>query len=173
MAKDGTQRGGPRLGAGVKAKADPALGMPDFTADLVLPEPDSPEGEVIPKVEEYMKEPQKDGSVLMAEKVFINTWIWLRGLGCEKYVGKELVEVFAMSYARMVQCERAISSYGFLSKHPTTGNPIASPFTTLSIEFKKQMTQTWYQIYAVVKDSAGLGGIALENDPMEKMLSGK
>lgn len=27
----------------------------------------------MPKVEEYMKEPQKDGSVLMAEKVFTNT----------------------------------------------------------------------------------------------------
>lgn len=31
---------------------------------------------------------------------------------------------YAMSVSRWIQCEHAISEYGFLAKHPTTGQTI-------------------------------------------------
>ena len=33
-----------------------------------------------------------------------------------------------MSVSRWIQCEEAISEFGMLAKHPTTGNAIASPY---------------------------------------------
>ena len=60
MAKDGTARGGARVGAGRKpnALADKiALGMP---ADVLsFPDPPDMEGAEVPPVKEYMKAEQK------------------------------------------------------------------------------------------------------------------
>lgn len=62
MAKDGTQRGGPRRGTGPKPKAIPAIAVGDLTADSELPDPYDLDGDDMPKVEDYMKDPQKDGT---------------------------------------------------------------------------------------------------------------
>ena len=69
MAKDGTQRGGPRRGTGPKPKAIPAIAVGDLTVDSELPDPYDLDGDDMPKVEDYMKDPQKDGSTLMAESL--------------------------------------------------------------------------------------------------------
>ena len=173
MAKDGTQRGGPRRGTGPKPKAVPAIAIGDLTAECELPDPYDLDGDDMPQVEVYMKDPQKDGSTLMAERIFRNTWLWLKKYGCEKLVSTQVIESYAMSYARTVQCERALSSYGFLAKHPTTGNAIQSPYVAMLVEFRKQMSQSWYQIYQVVKDNMGANASGNMNDPMERLLSGK
>jgi hypothetical protein len=123
MAKDGTQRGGPRRGTGPKPKAVPAIAIGDLTAECELPDPYDLDGDDMPQVEDYMKDPQKDGSTLMAERIFRNTWLWLKKYGCEKLVSTQVIESYAMSYARTVQCERALSSYGFLAKHPLPATP--------------------------------------------------
>ena len=57
-----------------------------------------------------------------------------------------------MAVSRWIQCEEAISEYGFLAKHPTTGNAIASPYVQMSQSYMKQITQIWYQIYQVIRD---------------------
>ena len=85
MAKDGTNRGGARAGAGAKRKplADKiAEGNPgrrkltviDFqdTADL--------EGQPMPKPSAMLSATQKDGKTLVAAEVFEKTWTWLAGL---------------------------------------------------------------------------------------------
>ena len=33
-----------------------------------------------------------------------------------------------MAISRWIQCEECITKYGFLAKHPTTGNAIPSPY---------------------------------------------
>lgn len=79
IAKDGTARGGPRVGAGRKSKA-----LADKIADgraagaMVLPEPASIEGVDVPPVKDYLKAAQKNGKDLCAEEVYRDTWAWLK-----------------------------------------------------------------------------------------------
>ena len=94
----------------------------------------------------YLTAPQKNGKDLCAAEVFKEIYSWLKGRGCEKLVSRQLIEQYAMSVSRWVQCEEAISAYGFLAKHPTTGNAIASPYVSMSQQFMKQSNQIWYGV---------------------------
>lgn len=92
MAKDGTNRGGARIGAGAKKKplADKiAEGNPgkrtltviDFdhnAADL--------EGQPMPKPSKMLSATQKDGRPLVAEEVYKATWEWLAERKCASLV---------------------------------------------------------------------------------------
>ena len=143
MAKDGTARGGARVGAGrrPKALADKiALGRP---------------------------------AELCAEDVFKSTYLWLKERGCERFVNTQLIEQYAMTVSRWVQCETCISEYGFLAKHPTTGAAITSPYVTMSQNYLKQVNQCWYQIYQIVKENCSVeyGGANPHDDLMERLLS--
>lgn len=132
VAKDGTNRGGPRPGTGPKRKplldkiqegtAKGTLVMPDE-----LPEPAEIQGEDIPPVREYLTAKQKNGRDLCAEEIFKETWRWLKARGCEMLVNNQLIEQYAMSVARWIQCEEAISEYGYLAKHPHHRKPHRFP----------------------------------------------
>ena len=76
-----------------------------------------------------------------------------------------------MAMARWMQCEGAITEYGFISKLPTTGAPIASPFVAMSQNFRKQALNIWVQIFQVVKENCSQDYNALSDDPMERLLS--
>ena len=139
---------------------------------MVLPNPAELEAADVPPVKEYMKAAQKGGKDLCAEDVFSRTFLWLKERGCEKLVNTQLIEQYAMSVSRWIQCEEAISEFGFLAKHPTTGNAIASPYVAMSREYMKQVNATWYQIYQVVKDNCSVeyGGASPQDDLMERLL---
>jgi hypothetical protein len=176
MARDGTSRGGPRVGAGRKPKAlfeKITEGKTDGA--LVLPEPAQMEGIDMPPMKDFMKAAQKSGKDLCAEDVFKSTWMWLKARGCEKLVNRALIDQYAMSVSRWIQCEECISEYGFLAKHPTTGAAIASPYVSMAQSFMKQTNQIWFQIYQVVKEncSTEYGGANPQDDLMEKLLSAR
>lgn len=157
MAKDGTCRGGPRLGLGRPSKALKDKITEGKAANaLVLPSPVEFEGEDIPEPKDYMLDEQKGGEKLRAREVFRETYLWLKARGCEKLVSRQLLDQYAMDVARWFQCQRAISQFGFLAKHPTTGAAIASPYVAMSREFSKQMNANWYQIYQVVRDNCSV-----------------
>ena len=122
-----------------------------------------------------MKANQSSGIDLCAEDVFNSTYIWLKERGCEKLVNTQLIEQYAMSVSRWVQCEQCISEYGFLAKHPTTGAAITSPYVTMSQNYLKQVNQCWYQIYQVVKENSltAYEGNNPNDDLMERLLSSK
>jgi hypothetical protein len=174
MAKDGTARGGPRPGQGRPSKAlkDKIL---EGTADcaMVLPSPPDLVGADVPEPKDYMQDEQKNGEKLRASEIFRETYLWLKARGCEKLVSRQLIDQYAMDVARWIQCQRAISEYGFLSRHPTTGQACASPFVAMSREFSKQMNADWYQIYSVVRDNCTVeyGSAAPHDDFMERLLS--
>ena len=176
MAKDGTARGGSRPGAGRKKKplADK---VNDGTASsaMVLPSPSEIVGVDVPPIKEYLRAGQKDGKAICAESVFCSTYKWLAERGCEKLVNTQLIEQYAMSVARYIQCEDAISEYGFLAKHPTTGAAIASPYVSMSQNYLKQVNQCWYQIYQIVKDNCSVewGGASPQDDLMERLLNAR
>lgn len=174
MAKDGTARGGYRAGAGrksnkSKARDDALVGVTNLVA------PDEIVGLDVPPVSEFLKAKQKDGKDLQAEKIYKNTYAWLRKRGCDKLISSQLVEQYAMSVSRWIQCEEAISNYGFLAKHPTTGNAIASPYVQMSQTYMKQINATWYQIYSIVRDNGASGIDELDEQDlrMEALLNAK
>lgn len=189
MAKDGTNRGGRRVRAGdkpqaladkiAKGKAAKVLEIPDLEPEPLLDIDDLEDaadlhGEDIPSPSDYLSTRQKDGKPLGADALFIETWKWLRDRGCEKFVNPRLIEAYAQAFTRYIQCEEAISIYGLLGKHPTTGGAITSPFVQMSQSFQKQANLLWYEIFDIVKQNSTTAFISNpQDDIMEALLSGR
>ncbi len=175
MAKDGTNRGGKRPGAGRKKKSAIEKIEAGQDVSLILPEPCELYGADIPPIKDYLRANQKCGIDLCAEEVFTDTYTWLTARGCEKLVSQQLIEQYAMSVARYIQCETAISQYGFLAKHPTTGNAMQSPYVAMSQNYMKQANQIWFQIFQVVKDNCteSWSGGTPQDNVMELLLRKK
>lgn len=176
MAKDGTMRGGARVGSGRKSKALSEKIDKGLAATVMeLPEPDDIKGEDVPPVKDFMKAAQKSGIALCAEDVYKSTYLWLKERGCERFVNSQLIEQYSMMVSRWVQCETCISEYGFLAKHPTTGAAITSPYVTMSQNYLKQVNQCWYQIYQIVKENCSVeyGGENPHDDLMERLLTAR
>ncbi|MEW6927998.1 P27 family phage terminase small subunit [Trueperella pyogenes] len=193
MARDGTNRGGRRVKAG--RKPDPlheklADGRP--ATRLTPPEPqdlnlydfagtdigDGVElsGSSMPPPADYLSAEQRDGKPLGADLVYRETWAWLDERGCTDFVSKRLIESYAQAFARYVQCEEAISKFGLLGKHPTTGAAIASPFVAMSQSFSKQANVYWYEIYEIVRATCTTDFTAStspQDDVMEKLLKAR
>lgn len=172
-AKDGTARGGARLGSGPKKKALTEKISAGISAEVIdLPEPSEIDGADMPPVKDYLKAKQKGGRDLCAAEVYEETWKWLKDRGCERLVSSQLLEQYAMSVSRWIQCEESISEYGFLAKHPTTGNAIASPYVSMAQQYMKQVNQIWFQIYQVVKENCSVEwqGATPQDDVMERLL---
>jgi phage terminase, small subunit len=177
VAKDGTNRGGARPGAGAKKKpladkitdGNPGkrkLTVIDFseTADL--------EGQPMPKPPAMLSATQKDGKPLGAAEIYEATWKWLAERNCTSLVSPQLLERYAMSAARWIQCEQAVTDYGFLAKHPTTGNAIQSPYVSMSQNYMSQTNRLWMEIFQIVKEncSSEYTGANPQDDLMEKLL---
>ena len=143
MAKDGTNRGGRRVRAGAKPdqlKDKLEAGKP--ASRLLEPADLDPfgleggdvgdsallEGETMPEPSAYLSATQRDGQPLLAGELYRETWAWLDARGVASFVSPRLIEAYAQAFARYIQCEEAISKFGLLGKHPTTGAAIASQF---------------------------------------------
>ena len=173
MAKDGTARGGQRVGSGRKKKPlVEKIQDGRLYGAKVIDDPVDIESYDMPPISDFLKAVQKNGKDLKAEEIYKKVWLWLKARGCEELVNNQLIEQYAMSVSRWVQCEESISEYGFIAKHPTTGGPIASPYVSMSQQYMKQANQIWYQIYQVVKDncSVDFGGSNPQDDIMEHLL---
>ena len=177
MAKDGTARGGARAGSGRKSKALAEKlenGNPGGRKLTVMELPTDADltGSAMPAVKSYMKERQKGGEEFDAAEIFEETWLWLKERDCEKLVSTQLIRNYAMSVSRWIQCEHAISEFGFLAKHPTTGQAISSPYVSMSQNYMKQVNNLWYQIFQIVKEncSAEFMGATPQDDVMERLL---
>ena len=178
MARDGTNRGGmPGNHGGRPPKSlTDKVNSGKTPMVLDLPMPDDLIGREMPPVKEYMKETQKNGKPLLAEEIFNETWKWLQDRGCDTLVSQQMVEQYAMAVGRWIQCEQAISEFGFLAKHPTTLQATASPFVAMSRDYAKQMNAAWYSIFEVVRANSltAFDGPTPQDDVMERLLrSGK
>lgn len=175
MSKDGTNRGGARAGAGRKPKATAekyANGNPGGRKLTVVEfEGATLEGCEMPEVKEYLKAKQKDGTYTCAEEIFKETWEWLCERKCEQLVTPQQIEQYAMSIARWIQCEEAVSQFGFLAKKPT-GTVISSPYVIMGREYMKQANAAWFQIYQIVKENCSVEfkEPTPQDDAMERLL---
>ena len=178
MAKDGTLRGAMATGRPKKSVIDKAAaGNPGKRKLKVLDIPDNLEGVELegaemPPPEEYMLADQKDGKPLKAAEVYEQTYKWLKSLGVEKAVNIQLINQYAMSVARWIQCEEAISKFGMLALHPTVKTPIQSPYVSMSQNYMKQTNIAWSQIFQIVKENCTVDfhGPNPQDDAMEMLL---
>ena len=186
MAKDGTNRGGRRVRAGdkpISAVEKIQKGLPVQIMNNDIPEletaeleaVDLPDGAVLqgadmPKPGDYLSARQKNGMPLGADEIYKETWLWLKKRGCENLVNKRLIESYAQAFARYIQCEDAVSAYGLLGKHPTTGGVMVSPFVQMSQQFQKSANMIWYEIYDIVKQNCTEAFEDNLNDTMEQLL---
>ena len=177
MAKDGTNRGGARVGAGAKKKplADKITeGNPGKRAITVINFENAAEleGQEMPKPSEMLSAVQKDGKRLEAAEIYKKTWEWLHERGCSSLISPQLLERYSMSAARWIQTEEAVTEYGFLAKHPTTGNAQRSPYVAMALDYMAQTNRLWMEIFQIVKEncSSEFGGETPQDGLMEKLL---
>jgi phage terminase small subunit len=166
--------GGARTGAGRKKKplAEKILDGQAKTAKVI--DFGGVAVEDMPRPDEYLSAQQKNGKPFGADKIYKETWEWLKERGCETLVNKRLIEAYSQTFARYIQCEDAISSLGFIGKHPTTGGIIASPFVAMSQSFQKQANLMWCAIFEVVKDNCATSFSGNTNDDiMERLLTAR
>ena len=126
---------------------------PEELEAVDLPEGAVLEGADMPKPDEYLSAKQKNGKPLGADAIYKETWLWLKKRHCENLVNKRLIESYAQNFARYIQCEDAISTYGLLGKHPTTGGVISSPFVQMASQFQKSANLIWMEIYDIVRQN--------------------
>ena len=177
MAKDGTNRGGRRANSGRKRK--PAFEKIENNTThrpvTVIEAPDeipSLVGTDMPKVADYLSAKQRDREELIAGEIYKETLVWLKSLKVDHLVSKKIIETYAISCARWQQCQEAITKYGFLGKHPTSGAPIKSPYVAIQNDFFTDIHVAWDKIYQIVKDNCTTDYRSTDprNDIMEKLL---
>lgn len=134
-----------------------------------------PRGADMPPPKEFLSAVQRDGSTLSASQLYKEAWEWLGSRGCAGLVSPALLERYAMSAARWIQCEEAVSKYGYLGKHPVSPQPIQSPYVAMSQNYMKQTNRLWDEIFSIVRDncSTEYKGASPQDDIMEKLLQSR
>ena len=173
-AKDGSNRGGARPGAGAKKKplVDKIAEGSSNATMFSFPEPAELTGVKMPSPSKFLSAEQRDGSKTEAVKIYKKTWKWLNERGCAAYVSPQLIERYAQASARWIQMEDYISEMGPLAKHPTTGAAIASPFVSMSQTYLTLADRLWGEIYQIVKENCTVSydGGTPQDDLMEQLL---
>ena len=170
--RGGTRQGAGRKPKGIKEKVD--ANNPGGRRLTVLDIPDI-EGVEMPKPNEILSAQQRDGRDFQAKDIYETTWEWLKRIGCHKAVSPQVIERYAMCAARWIQCEQMTNELGFLSKHPTTGKPIPSPFINIGINYMNQAIRLWNEIYQIVKENCTVdfSGANPQDDLMERLLTAR
>jgi len=105
----------------------------------------------LPPVKKFLAEIQRDGSELCAADIYAETMDRLISCGCENAVSRQIVEEYAMSVARWTHIERLITKYGYIAKHPTTGEPMQSPYVAMAQNYMKQVMALRNEINLALK----------------------
>ena len=166
---------GPQPGTGGrprKSLAEKLLNGNPGKRKLKVIEADEQLGADMPPPKEFLSAIQRDGSVLQASEIYADTFAWLDKRGCASLISPGLVERYAMSAARWIQCEEAVSRFGYLGKHPVSSNPIQSPYVSMSQNYMKQTNRLWNEIYSVVRENLATEykGATPQDDLMERLL---
>lgn len=175
MSKDGTSRGGKRMGAGRKSKStstkllEGKIKKEDATSTKQIIQ-DKDDSKYTAKLDDFMEQTCDAGGDLHTRRIYDETWKYLKDRGCENEVDRQLVELYAHNVARWKQCEEKISEEGLKGSHPTTGADTVSPYVNMQNTYMKQVLQLWNCIYDIVREHGG--GITDEVDMMESILSG-
>lgn len=130
------------------------------------------EGQPMPKPAEWLAAKQKDGKPLGADKIYEDTWKWLAERGCSSLVSPQLIEKYAVCTARWQQCEEATTMLGMIARHPTTSQPIQSPYVAMASNYLSQANRLWSEIFQIVRENCTkeYDGRNPHEDAMERLL---
>ena len=102
-------------------------------------------GTEMPPPNEYLTK-QTRGAENRGKEIYENLWLWLKERDCHLLINSETLQHYALSLARCEQAENAVHDFGFLAKHPTTGQPIESPYVKIAQKYQKQAQGQWAAI---------------------------
>lgn len=176
MAKDGTNRGGMRIGAGKKSKSlDEKILEGKVERLVTMPVINSSKNSVdMPELKKFMTARQRNGEKLQTAKIYAELWSWLVERGCENLIDNQLLEQYVMSVARWQQCEEYISKLGLIGEHPTTGGEMISVYVKMAQDYQRQINQLRYQIYSIVKENSSMEcSLTTHADGMEMLFRAK
>ena len=171
-AKDGSNRGGKRAGAGRKKKPlAEKIQEGQKAIALAMPESDNLDGAEVDDIKEFLSEEQRIGD-LYGREIWDQMVSWLRERNCAHLISPHLLEQYSMAMARWIQLERINNEMGFLSKHPTTGAAITSPFVTMAQGYLKQANVLFQQIFSIVSENCREPVTGKpQDDMMERLLN--
>jgi len=110
-----------------------------------------------------------------AIEIFNETAGWLLGTFCLGFINPQHIAEYAQCKARWQECEEW-NDKNLLAKHPTTGQPMASPYVEMGLKYLRQADAAWSKMYDIVKansmDDLKQGSNPNE-DVMEKLLRKK
>ena len=171
-------RGGARNNAGRPSKPlDEKLlnGNPGKRPLKVLSFPELPV-DALPIPPDFLVEMAKGvGKAPSAEVIFVKVTAWLEKTGCLSFIAPDLITEYSLLKARWLECEAMNARHGLLAKHPISGQPIASPYVRMGIEYLKSADTAWSRIWNVVTQNSlkDYRSNIPNEDPMEKLLRGK
>src|SRR5699024_1995479 len=98
---------------------------------------------------------------------------WLNDRDCAHLIMPQLLEIYDMSAARWMQWEAAVTEFGFLAEHPTTGNTMQSPYHDMSQNIMTQTNGLWIEIYQIIRENSATEFIGAnpQDDMMESLLT--
>ena len=110
---------------------------------------------------------------LSANEIFDRTVKWLETTGCLGMIPMDYIEEYALCKTRWLECEAMNAKHGLLAKHPTTGQPMQSPYVQMALTYLKQADSAWSKLFEIVKASCTTDYKADDPnaDVMERLLS--
>ena len=161
-------KGGARQGAGRPAKPliDKVLeGNPGKRTLEVLKFEIEETDAIVPQAPDWLDD--------VGKEIFDMTVRWLEKTGCLNLINPQHIEEYSQCKSRWRECEDKNSKLGLLAKHPTTGQPIQSPFVSMGIMYLKQADTAWNKIYEVIKQNCTqeFRNDIPHEDIMEKLLT--
>ncbi|MCL2797144.1 MAG: terminase [Firmicutes bacterium] len=128
-------------------------------------------GNAMPPPNEYLTK-QSRGAENRGREIYEKLWTWLRERDCHLLINPENLQQYALSLARCEQAENAIHDFGFLAKHPTTGQPIESPYVKIAQKYQKQAQGQWAAIEVNIAERLRhyVDNNSETTDPMEIIL---
>ena len=107
-------------------------------------------------------------------RIFNQTVDWLKPTGILGYINPAHIAEYAKCKERWLECEEW-NDKNLLAKHPTTGQPMQSPYVEMGLKYLRQADVAWSKIYDVVKENATVEfrPNSPNSDAMESLLSMK
>ncbi len=171
-------KGGQRIGAGRPKKplAEKILeGNPGKRNITVLDFGVPLEACELPTPPDYLAEAAKGmGSYPSAAEIFEKVTAWLETTGCLHLIPPEHIAEYSLLKARWLECESKNAQHGLLAKHPTSGQPIASPYMRIGIDYLSAADNAWGRIWTIVTQNSqqDFKSNSPNNDIMERLLGG-
>jgi len=108
-----------------------------------------------------------------AKEIFEQAAAWLETTGCLPLVYPAHIEEYAVLKARWLECESK-NRAGLLARHPTTDQPIQSPYVKMGFDYIGAANAAWAKIWSVVAQNSERAYSATPNDDlMEKLLASR